>query len=59
MAETPHARPGVPEHAGAVAAFTTDADGRVQSWSREAEELFGYNAEDIAGRSWAILVARR
>jgi PAS domain S-box-containing protein len=49
--------PGVPEHVGAVAAFTTDADGRVQSWSREAEELFGYKAEDIAARAWAILVA--
>ena len=56
MAHTPQA-PEVPEYAGVVAAFTTDADGRVQSWSREAEELFGYSAEDIADRSWAILVA--
>ena len=56
MAETLHMQ-GVPEYAGAVVAFTTDADGRVQSWSREAQELFGYRAEDIADRSWVILVA--
>ena len=49
--------PDVPGHAGTVAAFTTDADGRVQSWSREAAELFGYNADDIADHSWLILVA--
>ena len=53
MAQTP----GVPERTGAAAAFTTDVDGRVQSWTREAEELFGYTVEDIANRSWAILLA--
>jgi PAS domain S-box-containing protein len=40
-----------------VVAFTTDIDGRVQSWSRAAEEVFGYNTEDIVNRSWAILVS--
>ena len=53
MAQTPE----VPERAGATAAFTTDVDGRVQSWTREAEALFGYKVEDIANRSWTILLA--
>ena len=57
MAETPESAT-VPAHAPAVAAFTTDVDGRVQSWSREAEHLFGYSAKDIAGRSWSILLAQ-
>ena len=56
MAETPESAK-VAAHAPAVAAFTTDVDGRVQSWSREAEHLFGYRAQDIAGRSWGILLA--
>ena len=42
MPETPP-NPGVPDHGAVVAAFTTDVDGRVQSWSREAEALFGYS----------------
>ena len=40
-----------------VAAFTTDIDGRVQWWSREAKDLFGYETDDIAGRPWTILAA--
>ena len=44
-----------PDHA-AVVAFATDVDGRVRWWSREAQELFGYTAEDITNRSWTILI---
>jgi len=42
---------------GRVVAFTTDSNGNIQSWSREAEALFGYAADEIAGRSWKSLVA--
>ena len=56
MAQTPKT-PAISEAAAAVVAFMTDVDGRVQSWSREAEDLFGYTVEDIVGRSWAILLA--
>jgi PAS domain S-box-containing protein len=42
---------------GAVVAFTTDADGRIQSWNREAQALFGYSSEDLRERSWGILIA--
>ena len=56
MAETVRVQ-DVRGDAGAVVVFTTDADGRVQSWSREAQELFGYNAADIAGRPWVLLAA--
>jgi PAS domain S-box-containing protein len=44
-------------HGSGIAAFITDADGRVRSWSREATDLFGYSAEDIAHQSWCILIA--
>jgi PAS domain S-box-containing protein len=56
MAQPPQT-PQAPDHAGAVAAFTTDVDGRVQLWSREAQDLFGYSATEIADHSWAVLVA--
>src|SRR5712691_7599900 len=38
------------------AIFTTDPDGVVLSWNRAARRMFGYSAEDIVGRSLAILV---
>jgi PAS domain S-box-containing protein len=56
MAQRPQT-PAISGDAAAVVAFMTSADGCVQSWSREAEDLFGYNLEDIVNRSWAILVA--
>ena len=58
MAETVRVQ-DVRGDAGAVVVFTTDADGRVQSWSREAQQLFGYNAADIAGRPWVYCSRRR
>ena len=38
--------------ASAAIAFTTDVDGRINSWSREAEELFGHNAEGVMVGLW-------
>jgi PAS domain S-box-containing protein len=40
-----------------VAAFVLDYDGRVTLWSPEAEQLFGYTADEILGHSGARLVA--
>jgi PAS domain S-box-containing protein len=57
MAETPPSLPFKPAANTNVVAFTTDADGRVRWWSREAKDLFGYRADDVTGRSWAILAA--
>jgi PAS domain S-box-containing protein len=48
---------GVSHDARTVAVFTTDVNGRVQSWSREAQQLFGYHANNMVGRSCAILFA--
>jgi PAS domain S-box-containing protein len=41
----------------AVAAFTADVDGNVNSWCPEAEMIFGRTADDVIGRSLAILFA--
>src|SRR3990170_6515527 len=38
-----------------VAAFTTDVGGGVNSWSREAEKIFGRSAEGVMGKSLQIL----
>lgn len=32
-----------------TAAFTLDADGKVATWSQDAEKLLGYSAEDVVG----------
>ena len=44
---------------GAVtaAAFTTDADGRIDSWSQEAEALFEEQAKDVIGLHLSTLFA--
>jgi PAS domain S-box-containing protein len=47
----------VSEQLRVVAAFVTDAHGRVQAWSREAEALFGYKAQDLAHLPWRVLLA--
>ncbi len=49
-----HARANQPPTV--VAAFTTNAEGHVDSWSLEAEELFGLSVESVIGKSPAILI---
>jgi PAS domain S-box-containing protein len=39
------------------AVFTTDEQGRINSWSREAQELFGHRADGIIGQSFDSLLA--
>lgn len=34
-----------------VACFTYDREGIVRDWNKEAEQLYGYSAEEVAGRS--------
>jgi PAS domain S-box-containing protein len=41
----------------AVAAFTTDADGTVNSWSAEAEELLGWTVDAAIGKQVPTLLA--
>lgn len=36
-----------------LAVVVWDRDGRIQYWSRRAEEVFGWSAEEICGRTWA------
>ena len=57
MAETSSSRSFKPFADTRGATFTTDVDGRVQKWSREAKDLFGYSADEVTDHSWAILVA--
>ncbi len=38
------------------AIFTKDLDGRVQTWNRGAELMYGYAADEIVGRSVSLLV---
>ncbi|WP_327424964.1 SpoIIE family protein phosphatase [Streptomyces sp. NBC_01230] len=40
-----------------TAAFTLDADGKVATWSQDAEKLLGYSAEDIVGGPAISLLA--
>ena len=37
-------------------AFTTDRDGRISSWSREAADLTGYRADAIANQPLALVI---
>ena len=43
--------------AATAAAFTTDADGRIDSWSQEAEALFEEQARDVIGLHLSTLFA--
>lgn len=43
------------ENARDYAIFTTDRDGNVDSWPPGAANVFGWNAEDILGKSAALL----
>jgi PAS domain S-box-containing protein len=56
VSNTPHEHARVTTTPAVVAAFTTDMDGRINSWSRDAEELFGHSADGVMGRSLAILL---
>src|SRR6478736_4937231 len=56
MSETVHTSRADAD-AVAIAAFTTDTEGRVQWWSPDAEQLFGYSKNEIAGQSLTILAA--
>lgn len=38
------------------AIVSKDMNGRIESWNRGAEQLFGYSAEEAVGRSVAILI---
>ena len=35
--------------------FAIDPEGRILSWNKGAEEVFGYRKEEIVGESFAIL----
>ena len=37
------------------AVFSTDGDGLITSWNRGAQQLYGYTAEEVAGRHVSIL----
>ncbi|MDO0929273.1 SpoIIE family protein phosphatase [Streptomyces sp. TG1A-8] len=55
--------PGQPRPTGlldllSVAAVALDTEGRIVFWTPQAEELFGYNADDALGRYAARLLVR-
>ncbi|MFT3839282.1 MAG: PAS domain S-box protein [Myxococcaceae bacterium] len=39
------------------AVFSRDPDGRILTWNRAAERLYGYTAQEILGQKWTALVA--
>ena len=41
---------------GGDCVFQTDADGVITSWNAGAAEVFGYEAGQIVGRSWRLLI---
>jgi len=44
-------------NAAPVALFCIDVEGRVLSWSREAERLFGYPGKEVVGRPYKLAPA--
>jgi PAS domain S-box-containing protein len=42
--------------ATSVAVFSLTPDGRIESWNHGAEKMFGYRAEEIAGRRFEALI---
>ena len=38
------------------AVFFTDPDGLILSWNRGAARMYGYSAEEVSGRSIAVLI---
>ncbi|MBW3643842.1 MAG: PAS domain S-box protein, partial [Actinobacteria bacterium] len=46
-------------HAAADAIIAFDSEGRVLSWNRGAEVIFGWKAEDAVGESFGIMVPER
>ncbi len=38
------------------AVFSRDQNGKILSWNRGAEELYGYRAEEIIGENWTRLI---
>lgn len=41
------------------AIVTVDADGRITSWNRRAEQLFGHPAEQVVGQTLAFIIPER
>lgn len=40
------------------AVFAVDRDGRIESWNKSAERLFGYAADEVIGRDHSMLLSR-
>ncbi|WP_420239583.1 PAS domain S-box protein [Telmatobacter bradus] len=41
------------------AIISSSLDGRIQTWNSGAEKIFGYQAEDVVGRNFSLLVPER
>lgn len=58
MTNSGHSASATPEPQSGAALFTFDADQRVRSWNKAAEELTGLAAEDAIGRPcWEVICA--